>query len=1123
MAAVHSRSLPLVILLALAGQSLVPAYSARAAESESREKVRVVLPAPGKATEAQRIYAAGSAVVNFEDLSRREALLGPRKGEIRAKVMEEVEEPEEPLSAFAPAPQLSGLRPGSAQSRLGIQVASPSPTSSFIGLDDIPMVDSLYIVIPPDCGGAVGPLKILSGLNNNYRVFNKADGSVVSTVGTATFWAPSGETALNGLTDPRTLYDPYNNRWIAVMQTVTSGAGDILLAVSQTSDPNGSWLEYRFPIGFTIDFPIVGFNKNWISISINRYSNLGAFQRGINFVVDYGQARAGTGTGTLFTQAANSHFCSAPAVTYSATEDTLFVITHLSSTGGTYSVDLITGTPSVPVYTVGGTLTRPGGGWAQPTSPKSQVLPQSAPNSGTSSCIPTCVIETQDSQVRSAPVYRAGTMYYTQTIGLPLAAMAHTAVQWTKITTSGGFVDGGRIEDPTATASNGGKWYAFPHIAVSSLGDFIIGYSQFSSAQHPSAGYSMHLNADGAGTLRDPLIYKAGEDYYHKDFGSGRNRWGDFSQAQVDPTDDRTLWVVQEYAKNRVGTNDGTTGANSSRWSTWWASVAGPPTVTLAPGPSLPEGNSGLTPFPFTVNFSNPPSQPMTINYQTSDGTATVADNDYQAATGTLAVPPGAPSGTITINVVGDTKVEPNETFNLTLTGATNAIIGSPNTAPATIVNDDTYTITATANANGTITPSGAVSVTPGASQAFVIAPNPCYHVADVLVDGVSVGAVTGYTFTAVSANHTITASFALDSFVITASAGSGGTITPSGAVAVNCGSSQSFTIAPDASHTIADVMVDGASVGAVTGYTFANVTAAHTISASFAVSGFIIAASAGVGGTITPSGSVAVASGADQTFTIAPGACYHISDVLVDGSSVGPMASYTFTAVSASHTIAASFAPDGLLSIGDVTQYEGNSGITNFDFPVQLSGPCSQEVDVTWKTVEGTATVADNDYQPDSTTLALAPGATSGTITVHVIGDTKPESSETFFVDLLNPVNAGIARAEGTGTILNDDGTTAAEGTLPIREVSLDVRGNPSAGPVSFRLALPASTHVELTIFDIAGRRVGQALNTTMDRGYHSVTWDPRRDSRGLGSGVYFVRFRAQGKTLERRFVVLR
>src|SRR5439155_7377974 len=63
-----------------------------------------------------------------------------------------------------------------------------------------------------------------------------------------------------------------------------------------------------------------------------------------------------------------------------------------------------------------------------------------------------------------------------------------------------------------------------------------------------------------------------------------------------------------------------------------------------------------------------------------------------------------------------------------------------------------TYTLTASAGANGSISPSGTVSVNPGASQAFTITPNACYHVADVLVDGSSVGPVTSYTCTSVSA-----------------------------------------------------------------------------------------------------------------------------------------------------------------------------------------------------------------------------------------------------------------------------------------------------------------------------------------------------------------------------------
>ncbi len=97
----------------------------------------------------------------------------------------------------------------------------------------------------------------------------------------------------------------------------------------------------------------------------------------------------------------------------------------------------------------------------------------------------------------------------------------------------------------------------------------------------------------------------------------------------------------------------------------------------------------------------------------------------------------------------------------------------------------------------------------------------------------------TGQCSTTLNSSQTITAAFNLNtttatSYTITASAGSGGSISPSGTVKVNSGASQAFTIAPGTGYSITDVKVDGASVGAVSTYTFSNVVAAHTIAASF-------------------------------------------------------------------------------------------------------------------------------------------------------------------------------------------------------------------------------------------------------------------------------------------------
>ena len=255
----------------------------------------------------------------------------------------------------------------------------------------------------------------------------------------------------------------------------------------------------------------------------------------------------------------------------------------------------------------------------------------------------------------------------------------------------------------------------------------------------------------------------------------------------------------------------------------------------------------------------------------------------------------------------------------------------------------DSYAVTASAGSGGSISPSGVQTVDHGSSIAFAITPSGGYHIADVLVDGASVGDVASYTFTGVTAAHTIAASFAPDtpgSFTISPSAGAGGSISPSGVQTVASGSSSAFVIAPSGGYHIADVRVDGVSIGTVSSYTFVNVTANHTISASFAADTYTITPSAGAGGSISPSGVQTVASGSSSpAFTITPSGGYHIADVLVDGSSVGAVGSYTFTGVVANHTIAASFAADATGPIPTTITIKTAATATYIGRTVRLSG----------------------------------------------------------------------------------------------------------------------------------------------------------------------------------------
>lgn len=142
-------------------------------------------------------------------------------------------------------------------------------------------------------------------------------------------------------------------------------------------------------------------------------------------------------------------------------------------------------------------------------------------------------------------------------------------------------------------------------------------------------------------------------------------------------------------------------------------------------------------------------------------------------------------------------------------------------------------------------------------------------------------------------------------SYTLSAGAGEGGLIDPEGDIDVFKGYNQTFTIKPDKGYKTEDVLVDDASQGAVSNYTFMDVTDDHTISATFTqLSEYTITPSAGKGGSITPNGDTTVYEGDSLSFTITPENDYEINDVLVDGTSVGAVDTYTFLNIAANHTI---------------------------------------------------------------------------------------------------------------------------------------------------------------------------------------------------------------------------
>jgi hypothetical protein len=177
-------------------------------------------------------------------------------------------------------------------------------------------------------------------------------------------------------------------------------------------------------------------------------------------------------------------------------------------------------------------------------------------------------------------------------------------------------------------------------------------------------------------------------------------------------------------------------------------------------------------------------------------------------------------------------------------------------------------------------------------------------------------------------------------------------------------------------------------------------------------------------------------------------------------GTITAGQASSTFTSTSTSSGTGCATVDNQLIctpitinvpsfAIDDVTHNEGDAGTTSYTFTVTKTGSTALSSSVNFNTQDGTATLADNDYQTNSGTLNFGPTDTSVQITVLVNGDTNFEPNEAFTVHLSNASGATIADADGTGTITNDDSPSIsghlnyADGITPGKNVTMTLTGN--------------------------------------------------------------------------------
>ena len=439
---------------------------------------------------------------------------------------------------------------------------------------------------------------------------------------------------------------------------------------------------------------------------------------------------------------------------------------------------------------------------------------------------------------------------------------------------------------------------------------------------------------------------------------------------------------------------------------------------------SVTEGNSGSVNAVFTVSLSAASGLPVSVAYATANGAAT-AGSDYTAKTGTLSFAPGVTTQTLSVAVLGDALAEPSETFAVNLTQPGNATIADSQGVGTILDNDPTPTLTI-----------NDVSVTEGNSGSV----NAVFTVSLSAASGLPVSVAYATANGAATAGSDYTAKTGTLSFApgvttqtLSVAVLGDALAEPSETFAVNLTQPGNATIADSQgvgtildndgvpSISIGDVTVTEGNSGSVNAVFAVSLSAPYPLAVSVSYATTNGTALAGTDYTTTSGVLVFAAGVTTQTLSVAV-----LGDALAEPTRPSPSTSpgpqnATLADSQGVGTILDND-PTPTLTINDVSVTEGNSGSVNAVFTVSLSAASGLPVSVAYATANGAAT-AGSDYTAKTGTLSFAPGVTTQTLSVAVLGDALAEPSETFAVNLTQPGNATIADSQGVGTILDNDG----------------------------------------------------------------------------------------------------
>lgn len=442
--------------------------------------------------------------------------------------------------------------------------------------------------IPPDTMGAVGATQFMETTNGAYAVYDKTTGAQQKLISDVGFWAGAGQTGASG--DSRVMFNSSYNKWVVV--SFGASTGDLQIAVSDTSDATGGWRSVKFTSysglgygGAVADYPTLSMDGKALYIGTNNFAcSNGTCSGGQTFhgtsmdVIPLSSIFGGSGPSTTGGVQFNT-FYQTPGHADDLNHGYALqgVNGHVGADGKVVAVSLVSN--QLETFNVNNPTSLSGSYGAATFfgSTYDNVSPGREPGtyvSGGATLHHT--VDALDDRVSSAVWEMHGRIYSVHTVG---DGLGNDVV---RLTVTDAHTNA--VLSETDIGKPGYDYYE-GSIAVNSSGEVVVGYNR--SGTSAADGLVSFLTRTYK-TLADGSLQEMGgetllttslTDSYHN--GStdglppaGRQRWGDYSQVTVDPTNPYAFWLVGEYAREFNDAQNGHPGGSGgSRWGTWIAQV----------------------------------------------------------------------------------------------------------------------------------------------------------------------------------------------------------------------------------------------------------------------------------------------------------------------------------------------------------------------------------------------------------------------------------------------------------------------------------------------------------------------------------------------------------------------